>query len=327
MGFVDTVAPPVGIWIAFNQIKGPKEAAPMIDSPHNNMATPAQQRPYTSRSAEWLNALVHGGEIRPDIDPTYSSAAGNVGPANKPAPRTDENSQVAHRQLLEKAGKGGITVYFEGDSITRRWGAGDEQYKDFLANWRQNFFGWNAADFGWGGNKVQNILWRLDNGELDNVNPKIIVVLAGTNNVGNVSPQGAGDPRVADITGGIKAILDICRKKAPDATIVLMGITPRNDNIAVMSIIDGVNKNISKFADGKKIRYVNINNQLADKTGKLFENMFNRDKLHLDVEGYQVWADALKPIFTELLGLPAKEDHAPPPTGDPSATKRNAAAP
>ena len=65
MGFVDPVAPPVGIWIAFNQIKGPREAAPMIDSPHNNMATPEQQRPYTRRSTEWLNALVHGEEIKP----------------------------------------------------------------------------------------------------------------------------------------------------------------------------------------------------------------------------------------------------------------------
>ncbi len=100
MGFVDPVAPPVGIWIAFNQIKGPKEAAPMIDSPHNNMATGEQQRPYTSRSAEWLDALVHGQEIRPSTGP---SAAGDVGHADKPAPRTDENSQVAHRQLLEKA--------------------------------------------------------------------------------------------------------------------------------------------------------------------------------------------------------------------------------
>src|SRR6266404_6177276 len=68
MGFVDTVAPPVGIWIAFNQIKWPKEAAPMIDSPHNNMATPAQQHPYTSRSAEWLNMLVHGQEIKPSLE-------------------------------------------------------------------------------------------------------------------------------------------------------------------------------------------------------------------------------------------------------------------
>jgi cephalosporin-C deacetylase len=64
MGFLDTVAPPVGIWIAFNQIQGPKEAVPMIDSPHNHLATPAEQRPYTSRSAEWLNTLVNGGQIK-----------------------------------------------------------------------------------------------------------------------------------------------------------------------------------------------------------------------------------------------------------------------
>jgi lysophospholipase L1-like esterase len=326
-GFIDTIAPPVGIWTAFNQIKGPKEAAPMVDSPHNNLATQAQQFPYTSRSAEWLNALVHGQEIKPRMELTGSNDVGSVGPVNKPAPRTDENSQIAHRQLLEKASNGGITVYFEGDSITRRWGASDEQYKDFLANWRQNFFGWNAADFGWGADKIQNILWRLNNGELDNVNPKIIVVLAGTNNVGNTSPQSAGDPRVTDITAGIKAILDVCNRKAPNATIVLMGITPRNDNVAVMSIIDQINENISKLADGKKIRYLNINKQLADKSGKLFEGMFNRDKLHLDVKGYQVWADALKPIFTELLGPPANEDHAPMPTGDPSTGKRTAATP
>ncbi len=246
-------------------------------------------------------------------------------PADRPVPRADPNSQLAHAQLLEKARRGGIDVYFEGDSITRRWGTSDDQYQAFLANWRQNFFGWNAADFGWGGDTTQNILWRLNNGELDNVNPKIIVLLAGTNNVGNKSPQGSEDPRVADTVKGIKAILEICRRKAPHATIVLMGITPRNDNLAVMPIINKINRQIAKFADGKKIRYVNINHELADKDGKLREGMADRDGLHLDVKGYQVWADALKPIFTELLGPPAKEDHAPPPTGDPSAGNRPAA--
>jgi cephalosporin-C deacetylase-like acetyl esterase len=63
MGFVDTIAPPVGIWTALNQIAGAKEAVPMIDSPHNNLATPAQQRPYTGRSNEWLSALVKGEEV------------------------------------------------------------------------------------------------------------------------------------------------------------------------------------------------------------------------------------------------------------------------
>lgn len=239
--------------------------------------------------------------------------------ADEPSQRSDRNSMLAHEELLKKAKQGRIDVYFEGDSITRRWGTSDEQYKHFLANWRQNFFGWNAANFGWGGDQTQHILWRLNNGELDNVNPKIIVLLAGTNNVGNKSPQGSDDPRTNDVTRGIKAILDVCRRKAPSATIVLMGIFPRNDNMAVMPIINEINYQIAKFADGKKIRYLNINDKLADNDGSLFEGMANKDGLHLDVKGYQVWADTLKPIFSELLGPPAKEDHAPPPTGDPSA--------
>jgi lysophospholipase L1-like esterase len=242
-------------------------------------------------------------------------------PADQLQQRADENSLLAHAELLEKARKGRIDVYFVGDSITRRWGTSDEKYKEFLANWRRNFFGWNAANFGWGGDTTQNILWRLHNGELDGVNPKIIVVMAGTNNVGNKSPAGPDDPRVADVTRGIKAILDVCRRKAPEATIVVTGITPRNDNPDVMPIIDRINAGVAKFADGKKIRYVNINGRLTDGEGKFLEGMADRDGLHLAVGGYQVWADALKPIFRELLGSPAKEDRAPAPTGDPSARK------
>ncbi len=226
---------------------------------------------------------------------------------------------IAHEQLLQKAKQGRIDIYFEGDSITRRWGATD--YPELLANWKQNFFGWNAADFGWGADRIENILWRLENGELDGVNPKVIVLLAGTNNVGNTLPRGSTDAKIADIAGGIRAVLSLMRSKAPAATIILTGIFPRNDNIAVMPMIDGINVELSKLADGKTVRFLNINDRLADKDGKLFEGMMNADKLHPAIKGYQVWADALRPIFTELLGPPAKEDDAPPPTGDPSARK------
>ena len=123
------------------------------------------------------------------------------------------------------------------------------------------------------------------------------------------------------MTRGIRAVLELCRRKAPKATILLMGITPRNDNMDVMPVVNQINANISKLADGKRVRFVNINDRLADKEGRLFEGMTSRDGLHLDVKGYQAWADALKPILTKLLGPPAKEDHAPPPTGDPSARK------
>src|SRR5947209_10480647 len=148
------------------------------------------------------------------------------GQADRPLPRPDNNSRLAHEQLLEKAKKGRIDIYFEGDSITRRWGATD--YPELLANWRQNFFGWNAADFGWGADTIQNILWRLNNGELDGVHPKVIVLLAGTNNVGS----GAA---AADVTRGLEAVLRVMQAKAPNAVVVLTGIFLRNDHMAAMA--------------------------------------------------------------------------------------------
>jgi lysophospholipase L1-like esterase len=219
---------------------------------------------------------------------------------------------AAHLQLLEKARRGRIDLYFEGDSIVRRWGATD--YPALLAHWRQRFFGWNAADFGWGADTTQNILWRLENGELDGVHPKVIVILAGTNNVGR---EPGGDEKVADIARGMKALIDLCQRKAPNATIILTGIFPRSDTAVVPEIVR-INENISRFADGRAIRYVNINDKLADKDGKLLDGM-TVDGLHPTLRGYQIWADALKPILTELLGPPASTDRAPPPTGDPKA--------
>jgi lysophospholipase L1-like esterase len=108
------------------------------------------------------------------------------------------------------------------------------------------------------------------------------------------------------------------RAKAPDATLILMAIFPRNDNIAVMPTITRINANIARLADGNKVRFLNINGKLADQDGRLFPGVMNADGLHLAIPGYQLWADALKPLFTELLGPPGTEDHAPPPTGDPS---------
>ncbi len=88
-----------------------------------------------------------------------------------------------------------------------------------------------------------------------------------------------------------------------------------------MPTINRINARIASFADGKSIRFLNVNDRLADADGKLFDGMM-RDQLHPTLQGYQVWADALKPILTELLGPPASEDLAPPPTGDPSAVGR-----
>ena len=238
------------------------------------------------------------------------------GSARQPRTRTDTNSIAAHQQLVEKAKQGGIEVYFVGDSITRRWGATDAQYRLLLENWKKNFFGWNAANFGWGGDRIENILWRLENGELDGVNPKVIVVLAGINNVGTDPGDGK---KVGEITEGLKQLVRVCQARAPKATVIMTAIFPRNDNMAVIPTINQINGNIAGMADGRRVRYLDINGKLADKEGRAFPGMLNADQLHPTVKAYQVWADALKPILTELLGAPAQTDHAPPPTGDPSA--------
>jgi len=252
----------------------------------------------------WANRLIH--HTPPPV------------PADQPRMRADRNSHLAHQQLLAKAKSGGIDVYFLGDSITRRWGALD--YPDFLAHWKKTFQGWNAGNFGWGGDRTENILWRLENGELDGVLPKVIVILAGTNNIG----KELGDAStVQDVTRGLSAVLTACRKKAPAATIVLTAIFPRNDNPAVMPTINSINANLAKLADGKSVRFLDVNPRLADAKGTLFEGTMV-DGLHPSLKGYEVWAEGLKPVLTALLGPPAATDHAPPPTGDPSAGERGA---
>src|SRR4051812_8453153 len=156
----------------------------------------------------------------------------------RPAIQPGPNSRIAHEHLLAKAKLGRIDVYFAGDSIVRRWGAADPAYARFLANWRQNFTGWNAADFGWGADRVENVLWRLQNGELDGVRPKVIVLLAGTN---NLDARRSAEANAAEIAAGVKAIVDVCQAKAPDATIVLTALFPRADVAAHGPAIATVN--------------------------------------------------------------------------------------
>jgi lysophospholipase L1-like esterase len=147
------------------------------------------------------------------------------------------------------------------------------------------------------------------------VNPKVIVLLAGTNNLG--SGNGA-HPNAAEVAHGIEAIVKSCRAKAPTATIIVTAVFPRSDKPELMPAIDAINAQLAKLADGGTIRVLNVNAAMTDEQNRLLPGMM-ADGLHPALRGYQAWADGLKPILKELLGPPAKVDHAPPPTGDPSA--------
>ena len=261
---------------------------------------------------------------KPAFDAVYATLQAPRS-VHAPVERRDPNSRLAHQQLIAKTKQGTIDIYFEGDSITRRWGATD--YPRLLAHWRKQFHGWNAANFGWGGDTTHNILWRLQNGELDGVSPKVIVLQAGTNNLPWSGP--ADDAAVDDVVGGIKAIVATFREKAPGATIVLTALFPRPQNKALAPAIGRINEQLARLADGKKIRFVNINDRLTDDRGDLLPGV-SGDGVHLEEKGYDAWAAALKPIFTELLGPPGETDHAPrrpairaPPRGISTGTTKS----
>ena len=191
---------------------------------------------------------------------------------------------------------------------------GATDYPKFLAQWKRHFYGWNAANFGWGGDTTQNILWRLQNGELDGVSPKVIVLQAGTNNLPWRGP--ADQAKVDEVVTGIKAIIGVFQQHAPEAAIVLTGIFPRSQNMSLKETIEQINTQLSKLADGKKIRFLNINDKLADAEGKL-------------LAGHVVRRPASRSERLRRLGRSPEADpdrnhgaasrrrSPPPPTGDP----------
>ncbi|MFC1651147.1 GDSL-type esterase/lipase family protein, partial [Candidatus Latescibacterota bacterium] len=202
-----------------------------------------------------------------------------------------------HTELIEKTQKDKIDLYIVGDSITRRWEATHQE------SWDKNFSGWNAADFGSGGDTTRNAIYRAIHGELENVNPKVIVILIGTNNIGFRPLQGNNEPLVEDTAKGIKAFVNVLKEKAPGAKIVLTAITPRNTdgNTDVMPTVNAINERIAPLGDGKTVYFINVNDKMARADGKLYEGVTD-DGLHLSNMGYQIWADAMKPLITEWLG-------------------------
>ena len=182
-----------------------------------------------------------------------------------PVARTDQNSHDRARSSCWRRRRAAAST--STSSATRSPAAGARPtIRTSSPTGRQNFYGWNAADFGWGGDRTQNILWRLENGELDGVNPKVIVLLAGTNNVGERRRRrrqgGRRHPRRRRRSSTRAA------RRRPRATIILTAHLPaQRQHGRACPTIDRINANLAKLADGKAIRFLNVNDKLADSDG------------------------------------------------------------
>ncbi|MHB1557418.1 MAG: platelet-activating factor acetylhydrolase IB subunit [Isosphaeraceae bacterium] len=214
-----------------------------------------------------------------------SSGACAQGPdTTNPKPR-DGHWMNLHNQFLERAKKGHVDLLFLGDSITQGWHDNDV--------WKRFYGPRHAANFGIGGDRTQHVLWRIQNGELDGIDPKVVVLMIGTNNANNASAE--------DIAKGVTTIVEEVRKRLPKTRILLLAVFPRRDKPpAIQENLDRVNAMIARLDDGSHVKVLDIGKAFLEPDGSISRDVMP-DLLHLSQKGYRRWADAMEPTLWSML--------------------------
>lgn len=199
-----------------------------------------------------------------------------------------ENKLAEARAML--AGGRGPQLVMIGDSITQSW----EDIGSAL--WQRHFAPLGALNLGFGGDKTENVLWRLQHGELDGLNPRVVTLLIGTNNTGDRM-----DPAPA-VAAGVARVLQEIRQRLPGARVLLLAIFPREarPDAAMRRRNEQINALLAPLADGRQVHWLNLNDALMNADGTLSRDVMP-DLLHLSERGYGLWAERLLPVLRPLL--------------------------
>lgn len=205
-----------------------------------------------------------------------------------------------HEKFLARTKSGPIGVLFLGDSITEGWGKAPHI-------WEHYFGKYQPANFGIGGDQTQHVIWRIENGELEGINPKVVVLMIGTNNSGAHTGE-----QIAD---AVKKIVELIRAKLPETKVFLYAIFPRDarrnpDGLITEAAIadaakrvaanDRANALLAKLDDGANVRFFNVNPVFLGRDGRIPWTIMP-DQLHPTAAGYQLWAEALEKPLAEAM--------------------------
>lgn len=214
--------------------------------------------------------------------------------AVEPVPRDEPSAKERQQLLNQRVADAGRTaqVIFIGDSLTQHW---ESDGKDV---WAQYYARRDALNLGLSGDMTQHVLWRLDNGNLDGLDPKVVVLMIGTN---NISGEATTVPQVAD---GVSAIVKKLRDRLPRARVLLLAILPSEENPGPRrGNILQVNQIIRKLADDRHVFWLDFGYRFVATDGTISRELM-RDYLHLTPQGYQIWAAAMEDELGILMRWP-----------------------
>lgn len=198
--------------------------------------------------------------------------------------------QERHESKSIEAKKNKWDIIFLGDSITHSWETAGKK------TWNKYYRKRNALNLGFSGDRTEHVLWRLDNGEFEEVQPKVVVLMIGTNNTGHRK-----DPPKA-IAAGVEKIIERISTKSPTTKILLLAIFPRSEKVSdpQRKNNDRTNALIKQLAKKDGVTYLDINERFLLPDGTLSKEIMP-DLLHPKQKGYAIWAEAIEPSLRSLL--------------------------
>lgn len=242
------------------------------------------------------------------FSPHYSGAVPDttgVNTAIVPVPKLEDDVYdwwARHAEVLRIKDSVNPEIVLIGNSITHFWGGvprfrnvdGSPRTPNGPRSWASVFERHRVLNLGFGWDRTQNVLWRLDHGELDGLHPRLVVIDIGTNNTSQTAH--ARINTAPEIVEGISAIVDRVRKKTPGARIIVMAILPREQfpSHPRRVLIDATNKLLKAFAENQRLSFLDIGPGFLAPDGSMLPGMTS-DFTHPTDKGYQIWADSLRP--------------------------------
>jgi lysophospholipase L1-like esterase len=194
--------------------------------------------------------------------------------------------RLRHQHILESNKKHSPKICFIGNSIVHQWGGvPNAPFKTGVDSWDTYLRPLGVKNFGYGWDRIENVLWRIHHGELDGFDAEQVIMKIGTNNTHLNSDE--------EILEGLRLLVQEIKQRQPLAKITLVGILPRRDREARIHVL---NQRINKLTEEEGVNYLSIGNALLNKEGKIDETLF-RDGLHPNKEGY----DKIAPLIHAYL--------------------------